>query len=71
MYLKLEILLILMYNCIMMEQRISSEEAIYYPPPPPKLLFTLLTLYEVNLGFFKKEMRVAFFSAVFGQAQYS
>ena len=60
MYLKLEILLILMYNCIMMEQRISSEEAIYYPPPP-KLLFTLLTLYEVNLGFFKKEMRVAFF----------
>ena len=60
MYLKLEILLILMYNCIMMEQIISSEEAIYYPPPP-KLLFTLLTLYEVNLGFFKKEMRVAFF----------
>ena len=50
-----------MYNSILMEQRISTEKVIYYPPPPQKLLFTLLTLYKVNLGFFKKEMRVAFF----------
>ena len=50
-----------MYNSILMEQRISTEKAIYYPPPPHKLRFTLLTLYKVNLGFFKKEMRVAFF----------
>ena len=43
----------------------------WFLPTPQKSLFTLFTSYEVNLGFLKKEITVAFFSAAFGQAEYS